>query len=1005
MKQKAILDKKSFLILGIIFFVGTLFAAGLVLAKVYEITWLVWVMGGLLIATFLALGICAMIFLYHRQKKQSQTLHYLTEQINSSRLGSVPLLTLLREKLGEFSPLQDALNSFLETYSRFEVVYSSSSQDKSLRDQIALGHVFREDEFKKNLYFELQGIHSARCALLMFELVGKQEKEKNALLSAIQRAFPGAMIGNRDNGYACFVYEVGALLTLEKTCKDLVTSFCTLDVELTESVSYCKVGGVIYPFVSMSDLYIEAEKALQESDDVNILSTFDRFYFPRTVLTENNKLVIYTGFLESAELHFATLLSHNERVEFLSSLFQWAASTLGITSGGYLVYDAASKSYRVEMDTSRSGENKTFGKMGGRIEEKYLNPFFEEASKDLFFAVKDTKGMPSEYASFMANLGLTSLYLRALSSNGERLALIFFAGEEKTPFDSIVSHVILDSVSHLVYKSLSEMKGQEKADGSDRIVNALASRTHRYLYSIDRASYRLTFVSSDLQKVYPEARPGALCYNALKRGYDGPCSYCPLARGTTSRLLPELNVSPCTLSVLEYRGADSERSTLLIETEGMDTAAKSSKLVDEALMIHNQAALSLIINRDCKNRNPGYVLSAKVNNIANLKEVLPQSDLTSLIGQIVKNFQDAGYEDVLYRFDDETLSFLLPNYTKTKAISFAEEAAEIFAIPLESGNIAKLPEVSYCLVAYPGDVSNARQFITLVKNDLERSHNFGPGFLVDQSGANARKAKRSEFVSSLLKDAVNRDNMKVFLQPIVDAKSLRPITGDIRAALFAPDKSEIAPGEFIPLAEKDGLVSQIDVSSFHAMGELFSQYGYTTFKSVGVTHLAIYLSLESIMDASFPAQVKKAMNQYHFPKNCVQFEIKMGFINKNGDAVKRLMEELAGQPIEWVASEFNYEHDSLETLQNFNILVLKTDRLIVSNALSSPRDGTSFARFCSDALKGGFRIVATGIETEEQCKFVSHLGVHEMEGYYFGRPMKEEDFLNAIAYGSDPSRK
>ncbi len=1004
-KKSKILDKGSFAALGLIFLCGSLIGAGFILALVFDITWLAWTLGMLLLAAFIALGICAMVFLYRRQKKQGETLGYLTEQIHSNRSGGVPLLSLARKKIGEFAPLQDAINSFLENYSRFEVVYSGSSQDKSLRDQIALGHVFREDEFKKNLYFELQGIHSARCALLMFELVSKQPKDKEALLGAIRKAFPSAMIGNREKGYSCFVYEVGALLSLEKRCKELVTSFCTLDVAISESVSYCKVGGVIYPFVSMSDLYVEAEKALAESEDVNILSSFDRFYFPRTVLTENNKLVIYTGFLEAAELHFASLSSHAERIEFLVSLFQWAASTLGITSGGYLIYDSPSKSYRVEMDTSRSGNNLTFGKMGSRIEEKYLNPFFEQASKDLYFAVKDTKSLPSEYSSFTANLGLGSLYLRALTSNGEKFALIFFAGEESASFDSIVSHVILDSVSHLVYKTLSEMMGQEKESGSERIVNALASRTRRYLYSIDRASYRLTFVSSDLQKAYPEAKEGALCYQAMRKGYAAPCPYCPLTRGTTTHLLPELSLSPCTLSVLEYRGADSDRSTLLVETEAADVASKSSKLMDEALMIHNQAALSLVINRDCKNRNPGYVLSAKVNNIPALREVLPQSDLTSLIGQIVKNFQDAGYEEVLYRFDDETISFLLPNYTKTKALSFAEEVAEIFAIPLEEGNISKLAEVSYCLIAYPGDVTNARQFITLVKNDLERSLGFGSGYLVDQSGSAPRKAKRSEFVTSLLKDAIEHDSMKVFLQPIVDAKTLRPITGDIRAALFAPDRSEIAPGEFIPLAEKEGLVSQVDVSSFHAMGELFSQYGYTTFKSVGMGHLAIYLSLESIKSESFPGQVKKAMGQYHFPKNCVQFEIRMEFLNKNGDDLRRLMNELSGLPIEWVASEFNYEHDDLQTLQSFGITSLKTDRLIVANALSSPRDGTSFARFCSDALKGGFRLVATGIETEEQCKFVSHLGVHEMEGYYFGRPMKEEDFLNLIAYGSDPNRK
>ena len=999
--KRIVVDKKSFLVLGIIFLLGAICAGLFFLFHYLGIAWAAWASLALVGASFIAFAICGMLFLWRRQGKQQGMLHYLTEQIKASRVGSVPLLSLDRKKLGEFLPLQDALNNFLESYSRFEVVYSSSSQDKSLRDKIALGHIFHEDEFKRNLYFELQGTHSSRCALLMFELVGKNIKDKGALLSAIQSSFPGAMIGDREKGYSAFVYDVGALLSLEKRCKELVTSFCTLDVNNTEAVSYCKVGGVIYPFVSMSDLYVEAEKALQESDDVNILSSFDRFYFPRTVLTENNKLVIYEGFLEAAELHFQTLNSHTEKVEFLSSLFQWAASTLGITSGGYLLYDAPSKSYRVAMDTSRSGENKTLGKMGARIEERYLNPFFEKASSDLFFAVKSAKDLPAEYSSFLSNLGLSSLYLRALSSGSEKMALIFFAGEEETSFNSLVSHIILDSLSHLVYKSISEMMKEESEQGAERIVNALASRTRRYLYSIDRSSYRLTFVSGDLQKAYPEARPGALCYEALKRGNDGPCAYCPLARGTCTRLLEELSVSPCTLSVLEYRGTDTERSTLLIETESAESTAKSSKLIDDSLMIHNQAALSLVVNRDCKNHAPGFVLSAKVNNIEGLKNVLPQSDLTSLIGQVVKNFQDAGYEDIIYRFDDETLSFLLPGYTKTKAISFAEEAAEIFAIPLESGNINKLAEVSYCLVAYPGDVSNARQFITLTKNDLDRSKGFGDGYLVDQSGSAPRKAKRSDFVAFLLSQAIERDHMSVFLQPIVDAKTLRPVTGDIRAALFAPDKSEIAPAEFIPLAEKEGLVSKIDVSSFHAMGELFSQYGYTTFKSVGVNHLAIYLSLESLLDETFPSQVKKAFSSYHFPKDYVQFVIRTSFLTKNADAVKRLLDELSGVAIQWVASEFDYERDSLETLSDFNISILKTDRLIVSNALSSPRDGTSFARFCSDALKGGFKIIATGIETEEQTKFVSHLGVSELEGYYFGRPMSEENFLNAIAYGAE----
>ena len=99
-------------------------------------------------------------------------------------------------------------------------------------------------------------------------------------------------------------------------------------------------------------------------------------------------------------------------------------------------------------------------------------------------------------------------------------------------------------------------------------------------------------------------------------------------------------------------------------------------------------------------------------------------------------------------------------------------------------------------------------------------------------------------------------------------------------------------------------------------------------------------------------------------------------------------------------SDFDYERDNLDTLKQFGITHLKTATRSVKTALSNQRDMNAFSRFVNTAIVAGFSICATGIETEEEARFASSFDIALLEGYFFGRPMNQEDFLNAITYGS-----
>ena len=202
MKKKSNLftKKRIYWMLWIFLVLGIVFACFYATAIFYQWVWAQWFFFGLLLASLLVTGVLAFSVYRAFEGEQKEAVTSLGKQISSFRGGSLPLLSLPSRKFKAFLPLQEAINGLLENYSRFEIVSSHTSQDKTIRDQIALGHVFRDEEFRKNLFFELQATYSSRSALLMFQLISKKSdpaKEKEALLKEIRATFPEAMLGER----------------------------------------------------------------------------------------------------------------------------------------------------------------------------------------------------------------------------------------------------------------------------------------------------------------------------------------------------------------------------------------------------------------------------------------------------------------------------------------------------------------------------------------------------------------------------------------------------------------------------------------------------------------------------------------------------------------------------------------------------------------------------------------------------------------------------------------
>ena len=908
-----------------------------------------------------------------------------------------------------FTGIQQQMNQAIADYSNYRLVYVGKASDMQINKDMEAGMVYTKEVFLENLKKEVQKNESYRSALLLIGLKGArsfEEKDFESLVSKVRETFPGSMLGKYDEKtLAIYLYNVESFLGLETVCEGFVTNFNVLKINSStgvESFVHSKIGGVIYPYCSLNNLVEEAEKALKEEGEVNLSYGIKDVYYPHRILSESSKRILFLANFEKWEYEIKHAKDYAGEIEALKNAIQWLMTQSDFEVAGVYEYGEKTRDYRLLFETARVEGNKGFSRFGSVLHPSFVGPFVNEAKKDTMFVGNARTDLPKELAEPILSLGMESFFIATLDSPNNDYGFIYMLSPSKRSGTSISSKEdFMTAVSFFSNMLIGNILAK-RDDSLHDLLDNLASRTSRYLYSVDRPTHTITYMSDNLKHAFPGAKEGDICYKVLRTGHDKPCSHCPLRFGADHRVIPSIGPSESQISILQYRGANNDESTIMIERGTTQGLVAGSHLVDDSLLIKNAQALSIDVNRELKAKTArGYIVSCSLVDYEAALRELPQSDANSLMSSIVANFQDAGYGELLYRFDTYSISFLLKGYTKIKMMDFVEEAAEILSHPLEAREFRYNANYAFCAVAYPSEIVTTKQMVQTIRDELIRSEKtYGPGYVVEVANRHPRKALRSEYILDILQATLDADALPILTQPIVDCGTLKVIGGDIRSALYGRDKLPIAPREFIPIANKEKLVSRVDIGAISMMGQLYSLYGSGIFKAVGIKCLSMYLSIDSLRDPEFPEKVKAILERNRFPREYMHLEINSSYFLSEEEAIKKVMSELTPLGVVFECVDHTPDKVSLEVLKTFGIHIIKTERSLIWNAATNENELANFSRFLDAAMRNDFDIYVTGIENAEQRDLAISLGAKGLEGYLFGRPMTEEDFVKVLNYGS-----
>ena len=249
-----------------------------------------------------------------------------------------------------------------------------------------------------------------------------------------------------------------------------------------------------------------------------------------------------------------------------------------------------------------------------------------------------------------------------------------------------------------------------------------------------------------------------------------------------------------------------------------------------------------------------------------------------------------------------------------------------------------------------------------------------------------------------IEDAIERalieKEFKMFYQPIYSTEKKKIISAEALIRLNDRVLGYVSPEEFIPIAENNGKIIEI---SEYVIDNVFRFVKETRLKDMGVEFIELNLSVMQCMDKKLIEKLQYYLDKYEVDPKQINLEITETATNFDEE---RLREQLAGIKklgFHFSLDDYGTGYSNLVRVLEYPVDIIKLDKSIVWSAFHDKDNFITLKNLISMFHDVRRKIVAEGVETEEQMDTLVELGCDYLQGYYYSKPVSEEEFLAFVA--------
>lgn len=355
--------------------------------------------------------------------------------------------------------------------------------------------------------------------------------------------------------------------------------------------------------------------------------------------------------------------------------------------------------------------------------------------------------------------------------------------------------------------------------------------------------------------------------------------------------------------------------------------------------------------------------------------------------------EDLRSQDTLARIGGDEFVLMVQLTQPDDAMGLAERQVGLINRAFTVAEHELKISASIGIAIFPGNGSNPQEL--LMNADAAMYHAKGMGkngyrFFDVSMNTNARKQLQ---LLQDLRNALDNAQFRLYYQPKFDAISGVAVGAEALLRWEHPQQGLLLPATFIELAEKTGLIIPIGewvLDEACRQMRLWYAQGYEDWR------IAVNLSALQFCHAGLVASVAAALERHQLPANSLTLEITETTAMSDADASMTVLQRLSDMGVDLSIDDFGTGYSSLMYLKRLPANELKIDRGFVRDLEHDSDDAAIVSAIVALGQALGLRIVAEGVETDAQQRFLTRLGCNSLQGYLLGHPLPADGFMADI---------
>ena len=422
------------------------------------------------------------------------------------------------------------------------------------------------------------------------------------------------------------------------------------------------------------------------------------------------------------------------------------------------------------------------------------------------------------------------------------------------------------------------------------------------------------------------------------------------------------------------------------------------KMRDQAVMdrltgLPNRFACSELVSDLIKREEKFAIVSIDINNFKSINDTMGRNAGNEVLIEAASRWKTIADSDetttldFISRQSGDEFSLIIRDYNSEEDIlNTIRKYQAAFEKKITVDNCDLYMTASFGYAQYPTDADSSDAILSSADAAVYELKRINSSNHILRFTPDLLRNERNTEIERKIRTALVNDSLYFNLQPQFDIHhNLRGF--EALARMKDADGTMISPGEFIPVAEKAGLIDKVDISVFRNAARFFGQLIKKT--GADIT-LSVNVSVRHLMKNDFLDEIRNVIDNCGVPADKLEIEITESIMIDSAEKALQCINEIKKMGLKIAIDDFGTGYSSLSYLINFPADLLKVDKSFIDKMNSSDSAKQYVAAIISIGHIMNFDVISEGVEEPEQLETLREINCDYIQGFIWGRPLSPE---------------